>query len=44
MSGLLIFAIIVALLAVVGALAQEFGVDSRVGVDDPRLQVSDFSL
>ncbi|HEX3264653.1 MAG TPA: hypothetical protein VHR16_03205 [Candidatus Limnocylindrales bacterium] len=43
MSELLILAIIVALIAVVGALAQEFGVDSRVGTADPRIQASDFS-
>ena len=43
MTGLLVLAIIVALVAVVGALAQEFGVDSRVGTADPRMQVSDFS-
>jgi hypothetical protein len=44
MSGFLVFAMIVALLAVVGALAQQFGVDSRIGTDDPRLQASDFSV
>ena len=44
MSGILVLAIIVALLAVVGALAQEFGVDSRIGTDDPRLHASDFSI
>jgi hypothetical protein len=44
MNGIVVFAIIVALLAVVGALAQQFGVDSRVGTDDPRLQASDFSV
>ena len=44
MSGLLVLAIIVALVAIVGALAQEFGVDSRTGTTDPRRQVSDFSL
>ena len=43
MSGLLVLAIIVALLAVVGALAQELGIDSRTGTADPRLQASDFS-
>ena len=44
MTGLVVLAIIVALLAVVGALAQEFGVDSRTGTADPRFQASDFSL
>ena len=44
MTGLLILAIIVALVAVVGAIAQEYGVDSRVGTSDPRTAVSDFSL
>ena len=44
MSGLLVLAIIVALIAVIGVLAQEFGTDSRSGSVDPRLPVRDLSL
>jgi hypothetical protein len=44
MSGLLVLAIIVALVAVLGALAQELGVDSRDGSADPRLPARDLTF
>lgn len=44
MTGLVILAIIVALVAVVGALAQEFGADSRTEFVDPRLPVRDLTV
>jgi hypothetical protein len=44
MTGLLILAIIVALVAVVGVLAQEFGVDSRPRDLDTRLAPRDMSI
>jgi hypothetical protein len=44
MTGLLILAIIVALVAVVGVLAQEFGVDSRPSDLDTRLATRDMSI
>jgi hypothetical protein len=44
MAGLLVLAIIVALVAVVGALAQEFGADSRPGVCESRMPACDVSI
>ena len=38
MEGLLVFGLITASLALFGALAYAFGVDSRPGFIDPRLQ------
>ena len=44
MTGLLVLAIIVALVAVVGVLAQEFGVDSRPCELDTRVAARDLSI
>jgi hypothetical protein len=35
MDGLVVFALVVAALALFAALAVEFGVDSRIGFEDP---------